>query len=74
MPGQCTFISEQAPGVLQFNAGGYPLPYSPKNSFNLGANYERVAQYLDPVTWVVLGAFVVAYVVRLARWKRSENG
>lgn len=40
----------------------------------LGANYERVAQYLDPVTWVVLGAFVVAYVVRLVRWNRSEDG
>ena len=39
----------------------------------LGANYERVGQYLDPVTWVVLGAFVVAYVVRLVRWRRSED-
>ena len=39
----------------------------------LGANYERVGQYLDPVTWVVLGAFVVAYVVRLVRWRTSGD-
>jgi len=38
----------------------------------LGASYEKVGQYLDPVTWVVLGAFVAAYVWRLARWKRGE--
>ncbi|MBX3482390.1 TonB-dependent receptor [Phenylobacterium sp.] len=41
VPGQCTYISEKAPGLLQFNAGGYPLIYAPKNSFNLGLNYER---------------------------------
>ena len=41
-PGQCTYISPRAPGVLQFNAGGYPLIYAPKHTFNLGAHYERV--------------------------------
>ena len=40
-PGECTYISDQAPGVLQFNAGGYPLIYSPKTSFNLGLDYAR---------------------------------
>jgi iron complex outermembrane receptor protein len=40
-PGQCTYRSPQAPDTLQFNAGGYPLPYSPKYSFNLGATYLR---------------------------------
>ncbi|MDZ4372587.1 MAG: TonB-dependent receptor [Phenylobacterium sp.] len=41
IPGQCTYISDQAPGVLQFNADGYPLIYSPKTSFNLGFDYVR---------------------------------
>lgn len=40
-PGACTYVSPKAPGVLQFNAAGYPLIYSPKNQFNLSFNYER---------------------------------
>ena len=39
----------------------------------LGGNYEKVGRYLDPVVWVLLSAFLVAYVVRLVRWRRSEG-
>ncbi len=39
----------------------------------LGGNYEKVGRYLDPVVWVLLSAFLVAYVVRLVRWRRSED-
>lgn len=48
VPGQCTYISPRAPGVLQFNAGGYPLVFAPKHTFNVGLNYERpvLGEYL----------------------------
>jgi len=39
----------------------------------LGGNHEKVGRYLDPVVWVLLSAFLVAYVVRLVRWRRSEG-
>jgi membrane protein DedA with SNARE-associated domain len=39
----------------------------------LGGNYEKVGRYLDPVVWLLLSAFLVAYVVRLVRWRRSEG-
>ena len=40
-PGQCTYRSPKAPLVNQFNARGYPLIFSPKNTFNVGLNYEK---------------------------------
>lgn len=52
-PGQCNYVAPGAPpgAPFQFNAGGYPLPYSPKWSWGLTADYETpVAQNL------VLGA------------------
>jgi membrane protein DedA with SNARE-associated domain len=33
----------------------------------LGRNYERVETYLSPVTWAIIGAIVVTYVVRIVR-------
>ncbi len=41
LPGQCTYVAPGAPAGTppQFNARGYPLTYSPKNTFNLGADY-----------------------------------
>lgn len=43
IPGQCTYIKPGSPAGTPpgFNAAGYPLPYSSKNSFNLGADYTR---------------------------------
>jgi iron complex outermembrane receptor protein len=38
-PGQCTFANPAFPGVLQFNAAGYPLPYAPEYIFSLGFNW-----------------------------------
>lgn len=35
--------------------------------FILGANFEQVGRYLDPVSWGVLGLIVVAYLVRVIR-------
>jgi iron complex outermembrane receptor protein len=40
-PGQCTFVNPQVPGLLQFNAAGYPLAYAPEIRFSLGATYTR---------------------------------
>lgn len=41
-PGQCTYIAPGLPpgSPPQFDAGGYPLPYSPKWSWGLTAYYE----------------------------------
>jgi membrane protein DedA with SNARE-associated domain len=37
----------------------------------LGANYGRVEKWLGPVTYVVIGGIVVAYVVRVIRLRRK---
>lgn len=37
----------------------------------LGANYDRVEKFLDPVTWVVLGAIVVLWLVRVVKKQRQ---
>jgi membrane protein DedA with SNARE-associated domain len=33
----------------------------------LGSNFEKVEEYLDPVTWVVFAAIGLAYIVRVIR-------
>ncbi|HWS54568.1 MAG TPA: DedA family protein [Pyrinomonadaceae bacterium] len=40
----------------------------------LGSGFRRAGEYLDPVSWVVVGAVVIAYVVRVARHKRRPAG
>ena len=39
----------------------------------LEGQYERIAHWLDPVTKVVLGAAVLAYVYRVLTFKRRSN-
>jgi membrane protein DedA with SNARE-associated domain len=39
----------------------------------LGANYGRVEKWLGPVTYVVIGAIVIAYVVRVIRLRRKAH-
>ena len=39
----------------------------------LGANYGRVEKWLGPATYVVIGAIVVAYVVRVVRLRRKAH-
>ena len=40
----------------------------------LGQEYEQVAQYMGPVTNVVVGGMVAWYVYRVVRWKRERRG
>lgn len=39
----------------------------------LGSQFERVSKWIDPVSWVVLGAIVAVYLWRVVR-HRSEDG
>lgn len=39
----------------------------------LGKNYEQVGRYIGPVTYVVLGAILLVYVVRLVRMRRRAH-
>jgi membrane protein DedA with SNARE-associated domain len=39
----------------------------------LGQNYRRVEQWMGPVTYLVLGGIVVAFVVRAVRLKRKHR-
>lgn len=39
----------------------------------LGQNYRRVEQWMGPVTYVVLGGIVIAFVVRAIRLKRKHR-
>jgi membrane protein DedA with SNARE-associated domain len=39
----------------------------------LGARYRRVTSAMDVATWVVLGAMVVAYLIRLVRVTRKAS-
>ena len=38
----------------------------------LGGQYELVSKWIGPVSWVVLGAILVMYIVRVVRWRSSE--
>ena len=39
----CSYLAPGAPpGAYQFNAAGFPLPYAPKNTFALTADYAKV--------------------------------
>lgn len=34
----------------------------------LGGQYDKVAAYLEPVSWIVIGGLVIWYLYRVARW------
>ncbi|UWQ21722.1 DedA family protein [Jannaschia sp. W003] len=57
------FLAWSTAGSLVWIGGLTALGYL------LEANYDRVAGWLDPVTWVVIGAAVLGYVSRLLRGK-----
>jgi membrane protein DedA with SNARE-associated domain len=40
----------------------------------LGSEYTQVGKYLDPVSWIVLGAIGVLYFVRVIRHKGQKTG
>lgn len=39
----------------------------------LEANYAKVERILEPATWIVLGAIVVAYIWRIVRWRAAGS-
>lgn len=40
----------------------------------LEANYAKVQRVIEPATWVVLGAILLAYVWRIVRWRGEGRG
>jgi membrane protein DedA with SNARE-associated domain len=42
--------------------------------YALGSNFEKVGEYLDPVSWVVLGGLLAMYIWRVVRHKGTEKG
>lgn len=41
--------------------------------YSLGSNFEKVGEYLDPVSWVVLGGLLAMYVWRVIRHKGEQR-
>lgn len=41
--------------------------------YQLGENYAKVAQYLDPVTKIIVGSIVLTYLYRVIRFKGSKQ-
>lgn len=39
----------------------------------LGENFEKVGDYLDPFSWVVLAIIAIWYIARVARWKGAQR-
>ena len=39
----------------------------------LGSNFTKVGEYLDPASWIVLGAIGVLYIVRVVRHKGAQG-
>jgi membrane protein DedA with SNARE-associated domain len=39
----------------------------------LGSNFEKVGEYLDPVSWVVLGGLLAMYIWRVIRHKGEDR-
>ena len=79
VPGVRSLISIPA-GINQMNLGAF-LAYTTLGSavwttvlagagYALGQQFKQVGEWLDPVSWVVLGGIVVAYGVRVVRHKR----
>ncbi|HLV22300.1 MAG TPA: DedA family protein [Polyangiaceae bacterium] len=82
IPGIRTLISIPA-GFCKMPLGQY-LAYSAVGTlawsgilaaagYALGQHYDRVAKYLGPVTWVVLGLIVGTYLVRLIRMRKRNH-
>jgi membrane protein DedA with SNARE-associated domain len=41
--------------------------------YQLGENYSKVAEYLDPVTKGIVGLIVLTYLYRVIRFKGSKQ-
>jgi membrane protein DedA with SNARE-associated domain len=78
-----TLISVPA-GIVRMNFGTFML-YSTIGSaawiglltgagYVLNANYTRVAEYIDPVSKIVVALVVLVYLYRFFTWKRSSDG
>ena len=37
--------------------------------YGLESEYEKIAGYLDPATWAILGSIILFYLYRVIRWK-----
>ena len=37
--------------------------------YGLESEYEKIAGYLDPATWLILGSIILFYLYRVIRWK-----
>ncbi len=57
------FITYSLVGTLMWNAVLTTL------GFQLGENYSKVGEYLDPVTKVIVGSIIAFYLYRVVRFK-----
>ena len=82
VPGIRSLISIPA-GIGEMNMGAFLL-YSALGTglwsallagagYALGANFKQVDKYLSPASYVVLGAIVVAYLVRVFQQHKSQG-
>lgn len=39
----------------------------------LGSNFREISSYLDPITYLVIGGFVIFYLVRVFKHKKREE-
>ena len=83
VPGIRTFISIPA-GFNRMPAASF-LAYSAAGTFawtavlaflgyRLGADYNEVAKFLEPVSWIVMGSALVLYLWRVIRWNSRKQG
>lgn len=80
LPGLRTLISVPA-GIARMPIGPFLLYTTAGSVIWIGllawlgrvleANYDRVAGWLDPLSWIVIGVFVAAYLWRLLRQARA---
>jgi membrane protein DedA with SNARE-associated domain len=80
IPGVRSLISVPA-GIARMNLAAFVL-YTALGSalwsgalayagYALGVHFEKVGEYLDPVSWIALTAIAVWYVIRVIRFERS---
>jgi membrane protein DedA with SNARE-associated domain len=62
-----TFLSYSAIGAGLWTA---LLAYA---GYILGAKFEKVGEYLNPASYVVLAAILLMYFIRVARKSRNKN-
>jgi membrane protein DedA with SNARE-associated domain len=82
VPGVRSLISVPA-GIQQMPLGRFLL-YTTLGSavwttalaaagYGLGQQFRQVGEWLDPVSWVVLGGVAAAYLWRVARWRPEQS-